>query len=734
MVGRSGGPDEAATTDRSCRFGWRPRTVSPAKPETEWLRERQGFSGGEAYEMHDSPMDCDTVDAGSTRAGTTDPDIFESERRNCDLRAFLNLLEFLGRHTLQTQRAHVSIPVNKQAVFTVCPPDAAAMGATCGTVNVPFDRKRPELGQIGIYFELYPHFGPGPAESAILAKAGPGVTASGLRWTFLYLFGPNLDKHDVLLIDDRGSGLSGTIDCPDLQHGTAPYEQSVAECAAQLGEGASRYGTGDIAQDTDDVRASLGYEKIDYFGWSYGGQDVAAYAARFGQHVRSLVLDSPVVGPPEEFAFERYRTAASPREIRLVRALPNCAIDHPFTDLELNTLIWTLRLHPIEGDAYDANGNLKHVRVDEGNLLTHIIINPVGNMTNIGEVLAAGAALRQGVRSLSFDSKPRAMPGLVPSWIGVTRLGGVRGAKAARIAADFRVPWKWHTPVWEREEAYSRALDKLPSNWFWPFSKQAGTRPEIDFIHAYLNWEEPTPFVPGLPLHPVFPNVPTLVLAGDLDIWCPLEEGRDVAAQFPGSRYVRVAEAGHGAVFYSQCAVGTVSRFIETLETGDMSCAAIPDVVFPALGAFPRVAEKARPAGIDPSGTNQIGIAERKVVTVAIAMDRCSTTRYSRLWRRSRPQGRHISHRLWFAVDHAAKQFPFCSGCDGQRDSYLGSRPFPRCGPRCQRIGHCRWLTTRGGNLAGSGASRYIQGHGYTRRQASCCACAWGVIMSEMTL
>jgi len=97
------------------------------------------------------------------------------------------------------------------------------------------------LGQIGIYFELYPHFGPGPAESAILAKAGPGVTTSGLRGLFTYLFGPNRDKHDILLIDDRGSGFSCTIDCPSLQHGAAPYEQSVAECAAQLGEAASRY-------------------------------------------------------------------------------------------------------------------------------------------------------------------------------------------------------------------------------------------------------------------------------------------------------------------------------------------------------------------------------------------------------------------------------------------------------------------------------------------------------------
>jgi pimeloyl-ACP methyl ester carboxylesterase len=45
---------------------------------------------------------------------------------------------------------------------------------------------------------------------------------------------------------------------------------------AQLGTTASRHGTGDIAKDTDAVRAALGYDKVDYHGGSYGGEDVTA--------------------------------------------------------------------------------------------------------------------------------------------------------------------------------------------------------------------------------------------------------------------------------------------------------------------------------------------------------------------------------------------------------------------------------------------------------------------------
>src|SRR4029077_14697637 len=136
-----------------------------------------------------------------------------------------------------------------------CVQEAADLGAVCGYVNVPFDRKHPKQGIIPIYFELYLHAGPGPAESAILANfGGPGIATSGKRSHAFALFERNLDVHDMLLIDDRGRGLSGALgvnNCLEVQYGMAPWDQALADCAAELGDAASRYGTGDIAQDTD---------------------------------------------------------------------------------------------------------------------------------------------------------------------------------------------------------------------------------------------------------------------------------------------------------------------------------------------------------------------------------------------------------------------------------------------------------------------------------------------------
>ena len=131
----------------------------------------------------------------------------------------------------------------------------------------------------------------------------------------------NLDVHDMLLIDDRGRGLSGALgvtNCQEVQHGTAPLQQALADCAAELGNAASLYGTGDIARDAEAVRVALGYDKVDYFGLSYGGTDVSAYATRFGEHLRSIILDSPF-GTPDLKSLRSSKPVLkrNPRMVRL---------------------------------------------------------------------------------------------------------------------------------------------------------------------------------------------------------------------------------------------------------------------------------------------------------------------------------------------------------------------------------------------------------------------------------
>jgi pimeloyl-ACP methyl ester carboxylesterase len=380
---------------------------------------------------------------------------------------------------------------------------------------------------------------------------------------------------------------------------------------------ASRYGTGDIAFDIDDVRAALNYELVDYAVPSYGGVDASAYATRFGSHLRSVALDSPEGTPSlQPFSIEQRITRAIPRMMRLLCARsPTCSADQSNPDATLNNLIATIRQQPVEGDAQDANGQLRHVRVDETTLLW-LMFEPNGFFVDIGELLAASNALERGDTLPLLRIAAEEFIPLVSDYGDPTLQSS--GAQFATQCADAQEPWDWNAPIFAREVQFFRAVAELPVDSFAPFSKEAATNLQFSTERQCIWWQRPTPFAPVVPPRATYPSTPTLVLAGDLDTTVTLEEARQVAGLFPNSTFVSVAEAGHGSVTFSQCAAALASEFIETLKVGDTTCTQSPETVWPALGRFPLFARDARPADADPNGRNQVGVTERKVVTIAV--------------------------------------------------------------------------------------------------------------------
>jgi pimeloyl-ACP methyl ester carboxylesterase len=508
------------------------------------------------------------------------------------------------------------IPPNITPV--ACPEPTADL---CGYIAVPLDRRHPKRAQFQIYFERYPHTGSGPAQSAILVNlGGPGFGTTGDRDNFQFFFANNLDVHDLLLVDDRGRRLSGAINCPELQHGTAPFAQSEIDCAAQLGDSASRYGTGDIAQDMEALRKALGYELLDYLGASWGGVDATAYATRYGKHVRSLVLDAPV-SPPNmaELLRLHYRTNSDPRMVRLdcLRSLL-CSQDQTDPDETFAGLIQMVRENPVEGDGHDSFGNVVHVRIDEDALLNFIVTYPSGPFVNTGEILAAAVALKKG------DAVPLLRLGAEGFFTLVGDSGDPTnfsdGAFYATGCMDTIEPFSWSASFSERHEQFEEAVDELPFSYFAPFSKGPATGILFSRLGKQcLWWEQPTAPSPIVPEDGLFPSVPTLVLDGDLDNRAPFEETNLTAALYPNSNTVIVAGAGHETTTWFQCARNLASQFIETLQPGDTSCANTPEVVWAAVGRFPLLVKDARPADVDPSGNNEIGVEERKTVSVSVA-------------------------------------------------------------------------------------------------------------------
>src|SRR3974390_3042526 len=250
-------------------------------------------------------------------------------------------------------------------------------------------------------------------------------------------------------------------------------------------------------------------------------------------------------------------------------------------------------------------------------MLDEITLYPNNAYQNIGELLAAARSLRNG------DSLPLLRLGAESGDALVSDYGDPSVLSIAAFAAtsctDTPMPFNWTSPVSERFEQYAEAISDLPPDYFAPFSKHAATN-ELSGLpyDVCITWEKSSTPIPVIPAHAAYPNVPVLGFLGSTETGGkPLVE--QSVALFPNSTLVFVAEGMHEPVESNQCAAGLAPHFIETLDVGDTSCATTPETVWPALGRFPQVAADARPAQVNPGGGNQVGLQERRVVTVAVA-------------------------------------------------------------------------------------------------------------------
>jgi pimeloyl-ACP methyl ester carboxylesterase len=104
--------------------------------------------------------------------------------------------------------------------------------AYCGRIDRPLDPTGAIGGRISVYFEFYPHTAAGPSAGTLVAtEGGPGYPATGSREDYLALFQPLRARRDFVLMDNRGTGKSGAIDCPALQSAAQWKVDLVGSCA-----------------------------------------------------------------------------------------------------------------------------------------------------------------------------------------------------------------------------------------------------------------------------------------------------------------------------------------------------------------------------------------------------------------------------------------------------------------------------------------------------------------------
>jgi len=182
-----------------------------------------------------------------------------------------------------------------------------------------------------------------------------------------------------------------------------------------------------------------------------------------------------------------------------------------------------------------------------------------------------------------------------------------------------------HLPLAARRAARDRAIAQrkaqAPSTYA-PFTLDEYRRMPLDyaFIDECVEWPPPPESPPSPLVFPAasYPDVPVLVISGELDNMTSAADGQAAAERFPRARHVVVANSFHVNALpaaRSECAALLVRRFMETLATGDDSCAsAVPPVRL--VPRFARTAHELAPARA--TAGNQAAEEVLRVVSAAL--------------------------------------------------------------------------------------------------------------------
>ncbi len=425
-----------------------------------------------------------------------------------------------------------------------CPKHVRPKRLRCATLRVPYERADPSLGTIPIRYAVRRRGDTdAPAGRPIFAvEGGPGYGSIGSARYYVHMFGRVLRRHDLVMVDMRGTGHSRAIDCPALQKGYGTDRQGVAQCARILGDRYGSYRTSAAADDIDAVRQELGFDRISLYGDSYGTYLGQSYAFRHGDRLAALILDSayPVRGESPWYP-SLWRNGIRALQIACDRTVA-CTGN---ANRRLRRMVVLLRRTPRGvGPLLDA--------IASGGYEP-----PVRNFLKIDLAISA---------YLDGNRRPyKRLTAADPGPYGIYRAYS-RGDELAVSCNDYPMLWSKEAGGAERRRQLHAEVRGYPKPAFAPFSPREIALESVAGYTECLAWPEPSPlYEPPAPPGAPSPTMPTLVIAGELDNATSPGEGRAVVRDFADARLRVVRNGGHVPSLYGgrYRARHWVRRFVE---------------------------------------------------------------------------------------------------------------------------------------------------------------------------
>ncbi len=434
-------------------------------------------------------------------------------------------------------------------------PCTSAEGPTdayCGTMTVFEDRARKTGRQIKLWIVVLPAGRPVALDPLVFLAGGPGQGAAQLARQIRVAFRNVQRTRDIVLVDQRGTGKSHPLNCRsdanslrEMTESTDTGLDRLKRCLEGYDADVRLYTTTIAMDDLDEVRAYLGYNRVNLYGGSYGTRAALVYLRRHGEHVRTMVLDGVA---PMDMRLPMYTARDAQRA--LDKLLTDCDADAACKRAfpELSTRIRNL------------------LRRLEDQPPTVRIVHP---RTGIAEDVRVEARV---VASILFSALYSPLTAsIVPALVDHAERNEFQGVFALGLAgegADENMSVGMQLSVLCSEDAARVTQTDVDQ-------ATAGTIFGAHLLGNQLKacgiW--PRGVVDASYYEPVVSDVPALVLSGDLDPVTPPTWGEAVVKSLSHGRHVTVPATGHG-VMSTACGMKLIEDFLDTAaaDTLDTSC------------------------------------------------------------------------------------------------------------------------------------------------------------------
>lgn len=441
---------------------------------------------------------------------------------------FLGIALALATAGISPAVARDSMPeMSQTTIRTLAAPDGRQMEVTTGFVRVPEQRgtaggetRHIELAVIRLRWTG----AAAPSAANMLLAGGPGDSGtrllSGLpapqAAALLDLMGG-----DVIAFDQRGTGhsqpslaLPDAVPLPLEMPGSPaawlpPIDHAARLAAARFAASGVRlasYTTVESADDVEAVQRAFGYARLNLWGRSYGSHLALATVRRHPASIARVVLVSPE-GPDHTLKLPAQTDAAIARIAARAGA--------PELPATMRTVFERLRNAPVTLSVADpASGAAREVTIGEFDLQL-LTAQALGDPRLLATLpiafreMAAGKFERIGPAVLMMRTRFRLGSAMkymmdLASYASPARLGQIRAQADSALLGN-----AMNFPLMDLREA-------------WPHTDLGE-----DYRAA------------------VHSDIPTLILAGDLDVRTPVENAHDIAAGLPHAHIVVVENAAH---------------------------------------------------------------------------------------------------------------------------------------------------------------------------------------------